>query len=768
MKKVLILLLCFIFVFTSCKQTFGDSTDTDDTAIALTDTDGDSVRYLVDYDTYSLTKPDGGLNMMAYSVSSFFRDGLFYAESGNGFSVYDTDGVCVGTYSFSGYNRGLNTGMTLLCNGSFVVMESLNLPYLAVIDADGNILHETELPSSFVSGLRCIIRADENSIYVMQGNTLYRYATDLALLRTEFLPGEYGTGMHLLENGVLLLGDRVSNASVYEAENGSVTLYFDDAVLNTRGKDYVYADAAGNVYTANENEVCLTGKTGESETVFTWTSGSARFHPSMYILDGDTVFTYTAVGMENTQSYYCLIPYCALGEEHRRILTLGIHDIDNTGYVAALVDSFNQTNTSYYIETVLYDVEDYSDGYTALEEMFLRGEDIPDMLCLFNASYLKLNRTLADKDAFVDLAPHYADRLLGGLKHAYTVNGAMPFIPLGLNMNTLACSVTEIGETDSVTMDDVYALAQELEHGEALFSDPHTADDLYEIAMSDFIDYENGICNFDSDAFRSMIRFTEQAESEYTDSSLGYFNFYNTQGNVMTVSDLCLRQSLQTGVLKFLNMPLSSPMHYLSVKQIFGNTPFRMCGFPLNDGYGIKTTGAHFLCITEQSENKGGAGAFLDYTLSVQAQLSQKLTDAYFPVTAEAAETYLTKYYYYYEDAAEWDSYYVHDPISDTAVPSGVYVKPSLVTDKALTEAQMDAYRERGIAFTEYHISDAECAEIMDFLNHSTMSGGVSDDSMVTAILEEELSAYESGAKTLDEVSKLIQSRVSIYLAERQ
>ncbi|MBR5221372.1 MAG: hypothetical protein IKV66_10330, partial [Clostridia bacterium] len=101
-------------------------------------------------------------------------------------------------------------------------------------------------------------------------------------------------------------------------------------------------------------------------------------------------------------------------------------------------------------------------------------------------------------------------------------------------------------------------------------------------------------------------------------------------------------------------------------------------------------------------------------------------------------------------------------------VPGGVYVNPSLVTEKALTEDQLDAYRERGMELTEYHISDAECAEIMDFLNHSTMSGGVSDDSTVIAILEEELSAYTSGAKTLDEVSKLIQSRVSIYLAERQ
>lgn len=756
-------------MFTSCKHTSGSQqTETDALVIALTDADGDSVRYLEDYDTYSLTKPDGQLSMVVYSVSSFFRGGLFYAEIGNGFSVYNTDGALVDTYSFSGYDRGLNTGMTLLCDGSFAVMESINLPYLAVIDAQGTILCETELPSSFIAGLQCVIRADADSIYVMQGNTLYRYTTDLELLRTEYLPGEYGTGLHLLENGNLLLGDRVSNASVYNAESGDITLYFDDAVLNMRGKDRIYADADGSIYAANETEVCLTEKTGETKTVFTWMSGSARFHPSMYILDEDTVFTYTAVGMENAASYYCLTPYCAAEENHRRILTLGIHDIDNTGYVAALVDSFNQNNTSYYIETIIYDTEDYSVGYTALEELFLRGEDIPDMLCLFNASYLKLNRTLADKDAFVDLAPHYADCLLGGLKSAYTVNGAMPFIPLGLNMNTLACSVTEIEETDSVTMDDVYRLAHGLKHGEALFSDPHTADDLYEITMSDFIDYESGTCNFDSDAFRSLILFTEQAESEYTDLSLGYFNYFNTQGNTMAVSDLCLRQSLQTGALKFLDMPLSSPMHYLSVRQFFCDTPFWLCGFPLHDGYGIKTVGAHFLCITAQSENKGGAAAFLDYALSMQAQLSQKLTDEYFPVTAEAAEAYLTKYYYYYKGAAEWDIYYVHDSLTDTAVPSGLYAQPSLVTEKALTEEQLDAYRERGTELTEYHISDAECAEIMEFLNQSTMSGGISDDSTVTAILEEELSAYTSGAKSLDEVSKLIQSRVSIYLAERQ
>ena len=52
------------------------------------------------------------------------------------------------------------------------------------------------------------------------------------------------------------------------------------------------------------------------------------------------------------------------------------------------------------------------------------------------------------------------------------------------------------------------------------------------------------------------------------------------------------------------------------------------------------------------------------------------------------------------------------------------------------------------------------------FLDNCHMSAG-SDDT-VEAIVTEELSYWQNGVKSLEEVTKIMQSRVSIYLAERQ
>ena len=67
------------------------------------------------------------------------------------------------------------------------------------------------------------------------------------------------------------------------------------------------------------------------------------------------------------------------------------------------------------------------------------------------------------------------------------------------------------------------------------------------------------------------------------------------------------------------------------------------------------------------------------------------------------------------------------------------------------------------LASTVIEITDDDKAEIMHFFENFRTEN---TDETVAAIVKEELSAWESGAKSLDEVSKLIQSRVWIYLNE--
>ena len=76
--------------------------------------------------------------------------------------------------------------------------------------------------------------------------------------------------------------------------------------------------------------------------------------------------------------------------------------------------------------------------------------------------------------------------------------------------------------------------------------------------------------------------------------------------------------------------------------------------------------------------------------------------------------------------------------------------------------AEYDARRaETAAAVIE--ITDDDKAEIMHFFENFRTEN---TDETIAKIVKEELSAWESGAKSLDEVSKLIQSRAWIYLNE--
>ena len=92
---------------------------------------------------------------------------------------------------------------------------------------------------------------------------------------------------------------------------------------------------------------------------------------------------------------------------------------------------------------------------------------------------------------------------------------------------------------------------------------------------------------------------------------------------------------------------------------------------------------------------------------------------------------------------------------SDGYLSLGEHVDPEIV--KKITADGGGEYfgvSEREISVVESLIADA--------------APGNMADQTVTCIINEEAEAYFSGDKTLEEVQKIIQDRVGIYLAERQ
>lgn len=183
----------------------------------------------------------------------------------------------------------------------------------------------------------------------------------------------------------------------------------------------------------------------------------------------------------------------------------------------------------------------------------------------------------------------------------------------------------------------------------------------------------------------------------------------------------------------------------------FGDIPFSLCGYPTDDEsrYFIETDSLGMLSVFADSPNLGGCKEFLDFILSDDMQTSSLLTKYQLPVTRSALERLIdeTRYYYF------------------SKTPSRVAgMDPTLMT--LLLEPMMtsNTYDEDAASrYTVIEITEKDKADILHFFENFRTEN---TDETVAEIVKEELSAWESGVRTLEETTKIIDSRVWIYLNE--
>ena len=158
------------------------------------------------------------------------------------------------------------------------------------------------------------------------------------------------------------------------------------------------------------------------------------------------------------------------------------------------------------------------------------------------------------------------------------------------------------------------------------------------------------------------------------------------------------------------------------------------------------------ISVVADSARLGGCKAFLDFLLSDDIQTSDYIKEYYLPVTRSALEKTLDDYRYLY---------YPDEPI--TIMPSFFTGEPEIWSDiSALRHGAQKL--ENNDTLVLYEMTDEDRAAILDFFD--TCVSGERADTIIWGIVTEELSAYQAGAKTLDEAASLIQNRVWIYLNE--
>ncbi len=725
--------------------------------------------------------PDSYILSMSIASKIYFDGDCICVPTGNYMSTgkvgttilrYDTTGCCVSETPIPFIDEVPVIRERPLSDETFVYYTATDFNYTAtkifICDTDGTVLHETPLstyPNSILGldstknfDLHIDTRSDGTlRILVNAYDKLYYLDESLNILNTVALPTPIAY-MYQESDGVYILGDRLPGMARVNMETGELTAVDSLPVPDGLPDNTIYSFGTdGSLYYNDGDAFYRAVGDGTAEKLFSWADGRYSGIGPFWVIDKTSVFYIQRAQLDELYDLYplaLLSPNTDETKDSRRVIDCASF-IQNNRWIEETVTLFNSQNSDYYLRITDLNA-DLAEGEKAIDrlsDMLIKG-DIPDMV-LFGADNQTKNFT--DKNLFVDLAPHYGDTLLGYASNAYTdAHGYQYLLPISMPNVSFYAAAADVCDVP-LTWDKLYELGRAIDSDSSdirAITSYLNPTQLRRDILQAFVDERTAAVRFDSEEFRTRIRFAELLETQYTDSAIGYMS-YGMQSNLDygIVENTAIIDALQSGEVALLHVPFHSLDGYGALKLIFGDTPFTLCGNPTDDGaapHVSVSTGTPRLALCSDSDVLGGCKAFLDFILSDEIQSSTFMTDTALPVTYTGLQKALENYRYIYY------------PDPPSTLDQDVFGQPcfSLLLADVAHSANSAALRNT----MEVVLSDADMETILQFFATCTAAAGVDDT--INDIAAEELSAYESGAKTLEEVTRLMQSRVQIYLNE--
>lgn len=403
---------------------------------------------------------------------------------------------------------------------------------------------------------------------------------------------------------------------------------------------------------------------------------------------------------------------------------------------------FNKSNPDYRIVVKDYSEyatdDDYNAGLTKLNTELISG-NVPDILV--NGTELPIGQyaakgLLEDLWPYLDADPEYSrDKLMTQPLNAAQTDGKLYRLPIDFGVTTAVGLGKVVGEYTTWTLADVNDALSKLPEGATVFNKYYTQAEMlkYCIAMNaeNFMNWQDGTCSFDSDEFRALLEFVKPFPAEY-----------DWQSDAEEYESDYTR--LKNG--KQLLYP-TSISDFDSIYYMFATLDHdvRFIGFPREDGSsGNAFNASCTLSISTACRDKSGAWAFIRSTLSDDYQKNlwnYPIVKSVFEAKAQEAMTQE------YETDADGNQILDDDgnpiPISNGGMSYG---DEPMIELYAVTQEQYDA--------------------VLALIDSTTTF--VDYDQNVLDIISDEAAGYFAGSKTVEEASKLIQSRVSLYIQEQK
>ncbi len=453
------------------------------------------------------------------------------------------------------------------------------------------------------------------------------------------------------------------------------------------------------------------------------------------------------------------------------MLTYGCIYIDYN--ILEKIIAFNRTSEEYRItirEYSAYNSEenDWQGGVTQFNNDIISGK-IPDIIQITEdlpVSNYAAKGLFADLYPFIENDPVFAsDDLYQNILDAFSVGGKLYQIAPSFAVRTLAAKSSLVGEADGWTMDEMNAALAKLEPGTDPFGGEITRTEflnaLCAAVRDQFINRETGICSFSSPEFIKILEFTKTLPEK----SIWETTNWDEVGEDFYL-DMETRYRDDRALLY--QMYLSSYTTFWEVQQGTFGERISLVGYPNENRLGATIYPTTPFAISSQSLCKEGAWAFIsDYFADQKEQDADNMYQfsIFRSVNAKLAEKALAYHdNYWYEQNQEDIIVEEVMPAVPTSVDGDMMVVPETIPG---TEENGEKTWSFWIANQQINLglmTEEAVARVDAFLESLTQCYQY-DDAMMKIILEE-ASAYFSGQKSAEEIANLIQSRVSIYVAE--
>ncbi|MBQ8402640.1 MAG: hypothetical protein IJX14_12010, partial [Clostridia bacterium] len=621
----------------------------------------------------------------------------------------------------------------ILPDATYLLVESVstgwNTADMRIIhyDETGTILAECPLPYGALPAL-----AVSETVYAVSlANQIILFDTNLRQIDSMPYNGEMND-LYFDEKGTLYGQDLRNVVVQVDFENKKVTEVqpVDRSLWNTQTTAYSQIYVGGDTLFYDADASGITSGT-DGTPVLDWDSSFLLWENTEVVqaIGEDILLVISADNLEMEKQYALLRRREGEEEIRREHITVLVPDRGtkvNAAELAAI--QFNRTNEQYYVT-----LEKISEDYE--ETIFARMQEgnAPDIV-LFDIYLEEEYLNLARQGYFTDLSAYDFMKTLTGSAAGAVTDGDSAFrMPYAIQYHTLVRGDGKNGLTTE-------ELVRRTTAGEVLFSDIYWLPEYFQTCMQSlFTDPGAGTCTFDSSQFREYLTFYSSLAAS-TDAEAGILEVSNFSGRMSTytLTEPSLPEKLRTDTIPFLLLPVATMDAFGYLELLYGGNGYSICGFP---GVPILVSHLESAAVLETGSSMEGAAAFLEYLVSDTVQTSSIITNSYIPVTAAGIEKEL---------AYNWR--YCRITSDDVLVTEYRTMEPKILNIFEQRELREIAVTENARQQSRTLLEDDRAGKYAD--------------PTITEILQEEISAYLSGDRTMEDTVRVLQSRVGTYLAE--